>query len=67
MDRDAITIQWMDKIIEAIDTFRWSGVSDEVIVKRIYHLCRFERQQAQQNIDEELDELEKRLKADGKI
>ena len=58
MDKDAMTIQWMDRIIEAIDAFRWSGVPDDVIVKRIYHLCRFERQQ---------DALEERMKSDGTI
>ena len=31
MDKDAMTIQWMDRIIEAIDAFRWSGVPDDVI------------------------------------
>lgn len=65
MDKDVITIQWMDRIIEAIDAFRWSGVPDDVIVKRIYHLCKFERQQAQNNIDAALDALEERMKNEG--
>ena len=36
MDKDAMTIQWMDRIIEAIDAFRWSGVPDDV---KQYRCC----------------------------
>ena len=59
MDRENQIIIDMDRIIECIDAFRWSGVSDEIIVKRIYHLCRFERSEAQKRIDAKLDAMEK--------
>ena len=62
MDRENQIIIDMDRIIECIDAFRWSGTSDEIIVKRIYHLCRFERNEAQKRIDAKIDAMEQMFK-----
>lgn len=64
MDRENQIIIDMERIIQAIDAFRDYGTPPELIVKRIYHLAEFERQQAQRRIDERMDELE-RMWADG--
>lgn len=62
MDKEAVVIDYCSRMIEMIDGFRWAGTSDEIIVKRIYHLCRFERNEAQKKIDEKLDEMEQQIK-----
>lgn len=58
MDRQSQIIQDMNRIIEAIDSFRAAKTPDKVIVSRIYHLCKFELTEAQKQIDMELDEME---------
>lgn len=62
MDRENQIIIDMDRIIECIDAFHWSGVSDEIIVKRLYHLCKFERSEAQKRIDAKIDAMEQMFK-----
>lgn len=59
MDRQSQIIQDMNRIIEAIDSFRAAKTPYKVIVSRIYHLCRFEREEAQKQIDMKLDEMER--------
>lgn len=58
MDRQHQIILDMSRIIEAIDTFWYNGTSDEIILKRIYHLAKFELAEAQKQIDMKLDEME---------
>lgn len=58
MDREHQIILDMSQIIGAIDAFRYNGTSDEIIVKRIYHLAKFEMAEAQKHIDMKLDEME---------
>ena len=62
MDRQSQIIQDMNRIIEAIDSFRAAKTPDKVIISRIYHLCKFEREQAERKMDETLDALEADLK-----
>lgn len=65
MEKEATIISYSNRIIEAIDAFRDSGAPDEIIIKRIYHLCRFERMQAEQKIDMKLDAMEKEMVING--
>jgi hypothetical protein len=58
MDRQNQIIIDMNTIMEAIDSFRAAKTPDKVIVSRIYHLCKFHREQAARKIDEELDAME---------
>lgn len=58
MDQQSQIIQDMNRIIEAIDSFKAAKTPDKVIVSRIYHLCKFEREQAARKIDETLDAME---------
>ena len=58
MDRQNQIIQDMNRIIEAIDSFKAAKTPDKVIVSRIYHLCKFELTEAQKKIDMKLDEME---------
>jgi hypothetical protein len=44
--------------MEAIDSFREAKTPDKVIISRIYHLCKFKREQAERKIDETLDAME---------
>ena len=59
MDRQSQIIIDMNNIMEAIDSFRAAKTPDKVIVSRIYHLCKFEREQAERKIDMKLDEMER--------
>lgn len=59
MDRESQIIQDMNRIIEAIDSFKAAKTPDEVIASRIYHLCKFEKEEAQKKIDMKLDEMER--------
>lgn len=59
MDRQSQTIHDMNLIIEAIDSFRAAKTPDKVIISRIYHLCKFEKEEAQKQIDMKLDEMER--------
>ena len=59
MDRQSQIIQDMNRIVEAIDSFKSAKTPDKVIVSRIYHLCKFEREEAQKQIDMKLDEMER--------
>jgi len=61
MDRQNQIIIDMTRIMEAIDSFRAAKTPDKVIVSRIYHLCKFEREQAERKMDEALDALEAEL------
>lgn len=61
MERQAAIIGYTNKIIEAIDAFRWSGVPDDIIIKRIYYLCKFEKTQAEREIDMKLDAMEREI------
>lgn len=58
MDRQSQIIQDMNRILEAIDSFKAAKTPDKVIVSRIYHLCKFELAEAQKHIDMKLDEME---------
>lgn len=59
MDRQSQIIMDMDRIMEAIDSFRAAKTPDKVIVSRIYHLCKFEREQAELEFNMKLDEMER--------
>ena len=59
MDRLNQIIIDMTRIMEAIDSLRAAKTPDKVIVSRIYHLCKFERGEAQKQIDMRLDEMER--------
>lgn len=61
MDRQSQIIMDMNRIMEAIDSFRAAKTPDKVIVSRIYHLCKFEREQAESKMDAALDALEAEL------
>jgi uncharacterized protein YpiB (UPF0302 family) len=58
MDRQNQIIIDMNTIMEAINSFREAKTPDSVIISRIYHLCKFEREQAERKIDEALDAME---------
>lgn len=61
MDRQSQIIIDMNTILEAIDSFRVAKTPDKVIVSRIYHLCKFEREQAERKINAALDAMEAEL------
>lgn len=61
MEYEVATIDFADKIIDAIRSFRAHKSLDNVVVSRIYHLCVFEKRNAQLKIDMKLDAMEKEM------
>lgn len=61
MEYEAATIDFADKIIDAIRSFKDHKTPDNVVMSRIYHLCIFEKRNAQLKIDMKLDAMEKEM------
>ena len=65
MDRYNQIIIDMQRVMEAIDTFKYHKTPDAIIIKRIYNLAKFECQEAQKRIDMKLDAMEREFKDAG--
>lgn len=61
MEYEAATIDFANKIIDAIMAFKEYKSPDNVVVSRVYHLCVFEKRNAQLKIDMKLDAMEKEM------